>query len=170
MIRRVLKRGLKLGVAVAKVATREVRELVRPPPPPTAAEAPLDEAVVDDDVLIDSEHTPVAVLGATALGAAMDAGEPLVLLDCRELHEWEAGYVAPCVHIPANDLPDRWRELEPAARTVVYCLHGMRSAEVAMWLTHKAGFADVASLDGGIVSWYAEMGQARIVVVRSEDH
>ena len=35
---------------------------------------------------------------------------------------------------------------------------------------HKEGFDDVRSMDGGIVSWYSDFDQARIVVTRSEDH
>jgi len=39
---------------------------------------------------------------------------------------------------------------------IVYCHHGVRSQRVANWLTGN-GFADVASMTGGIDLWSVEV-------------
>ena len=166
MISKFIKRGVKTGVAIAKFAANEVlerRDKSRSQPNAPMPANPESTTVEDDFVSVD-------VIDVQTLRANLEGDTPPVLLDCREFHEWEAGYISPCVHIPMNDLPERVSELDPNRPTVVYCLHGLRSADVAAWMKGRGGFADVASLDGGIVAWYAEYNQDRIVVTRSEDH
>ena len=52
-------------------------------------------------------------------------------------------------HIPMGDIPSRLAELDPEAEWVVVCHHGMRSAQVAMYLA-RMGFEHVSNLSGGI--------------------
>ena len=40
--------------------------------------------------------------------------------------------------------------LDPAARTVVLCHHGVRSRSVSEFLVGRAGFTDVLNISGGI--------------------
>ena len=58
------------------------------------------------------------------------------------------------VLVPLSELLDRLHDVSPPAGTsvVVYCHHGVRSLSGAAMLT-GAGFADVASLAGGIEAW-----------------
>ncbi len=82
----------------------------------------------------------------------LDAGEPLVLLDVREPEEVELVRLAGAVHIPMGDIPARVHELDPDADIVVYCHHGIRSANVAAFLMQR-DFTSVANLSGGIDAW-----------------
>ena len=50
-------------------------------------------------------------------------------------------------------------ELDPDRRTVVYCAGGYRSS-VAASLMRKAGFGEVADIDGGWGAWTARAGAA----------
>ncbi len=75
----------------------------------------------------------------------------LVVLDVREDHEWAAGHIADAIHIPLGDLPARAGELDPAARTLVVCHLGGRSARATAWL-HAQGH-DVVNLEGGMEAW-----------------
>lgn len=158
-------RVVRLGRGVARFVAKEVRERIDGARPTADQPANPERSNFES-----TQSDPVEVVDVKDLRAALDTDDAPVLLDCREEHEWEAGYIDGCVHIPMNDLPDRRAELDPGRRTIVYCLHGIRSAEVAAWLRDTCAFADVASMDGGIVSWYAEFKQERIVVTRSEDH
>ncbi len=54
------------------------------------------------------------------------------------------------VHIPLELLRERLGELDASRRTVVVCRTGQRSY-VAARLMSQRGFADVASLSGGVV-------------------
>ncbi|MFT7623254.1 MAG: rhodanese-related sulfurtransferase [Myxococcota bacterium] len=165
-----IRRVAKLGRGLARFALREFKERTdrrgQEPNAPVPANREAGETGQGDSA---PQLAPARTMLVQDIDQGLESGD-LVLLDCREIHEWEAGYISPSVHIPMADLEDRVGELDATARTVVYCLHGMRSAEVAHWLTNKHGFADVSSMDGGIVAWYSDFDQARIVVSRSEDH
>lgn len=84
----------------------------------------------------------------------LDAGEELMLLDCREENEFAIGVIAGAVLLPMSQLQARVGELAPHrdAPIVVYCHHGMRSAQVANWLRAQ-GFSAVQSMAGGIDQW-----------------
>ena len=88
----------------------------------------------------------------------LDAGEPLVLLDCREANEYDFVRLDSARLVPMSELPQRVGELDELrdAEIVVYCHHGVRSRQVANWLRGQ-GFAQVQSLAGGIDRWTLEI-------------
>jgi rhodanese-related sulfurtransferase len=51
-----------------------------------------------------------------------------------------------------REVPARLAELDPARPTACLCHHGMRSLQVANYLTQN-GFTDVVNLQGGINAW-----------------
>ena len=61
-------------------------------------------------------------------------GDALTILDVREPEEIEIAAFPGAMHIPMGDIPSRLAELDPDAELVVVCHHGMRSAQVAMYL------------------------------------
>lgn len=89
-----------------------------------------------------------------------DAAQPApLLLDVRE--DWEFAYchIAGSLAMPMQSLPLRLAELDPARETVVICHHGMRSAQVCMFLEHQ-GFSRVLNLAGGVARWAAQVDPA----------
>jgi len=76
----------------------------------------------------------------------------VVLLDVRTTPEWQGGHVAGSVHIPMDELPMRYQELDPDAETLVVCAHGIRSASVTLWLA-QMGFENVANVRHGLSRW-----------------
>ena len=82
----------------------------------------------------------------------LDRGDDLTLLDVREPGEVAIAPFPKAMHIPMGDIPSRLTELDPDAEWVVVCHHGIRSAQVAMYLA-RMGFARVANLSGGIDAW-----------------
>ncbi len=86
-----------------------------------------------------------------------EAGEPHVLVDVREDHEWAAGHAAGAVHL-GKGIIERDIEVkvpEKHTRLVLYCGGGYRSALAADNL-QKMGYTDVISLDGGWKAWQQE--------------
>ena len=82
-----------------------------------------------------------------------EVGDDL-LLDVRELDEWEAGRAPGAVHLPMSQLPARLAEV-PADRPVaVVCRSGHRSAQVTAYLVAQ-GRAQVRNVDGGMAAWAA---------------
>jgi rhodanese-related sulfurtransferase len=86
------------------------------------------------------------------LNQRLQGGERLVVLDVREPEEVAIASFPGAIHVPMGDIPSRLAELDPEAEWVVVCHHGMRSANVAMYLARN-GFSKVANLIGGIDEW-----------------
>ncbi len=86
------------------------------------------------------------------LKAKIDAGEPFVLIDVREPHEFQICRIPGSVLIPLGDLPKRVSELNSADEFVVHCKSGQRSAKAVDFLK-SAGFGKVKNLSGGILAW-----------------
>lgn len=83
-----------------------------------------------------------------------EAGEPHLLVDVREDHEWAAGHAAGAVHL-GKGIIERDIETQVPAKTtrlVLYCGGGYRSALAADNL-QKMGYTEAISLDGGWRAW-----------------
>jgi rhodanese-related sulfurtransferase len=82
----------------------------------------------------------------------VDKGEQPLILDVREPWEIAAASIDGTLNIPMGDIPARLAELDPDRETIVMCHHGVRSAQVAMYLARN-GFERVLNLTGGIDAW-----------------
>lgn len=88
----------------------------------------------------------------------LDAGDDFLLLDCREQPEWNHVHIDGATLLPMSEIQNRVGELDDhrSRDVVVYCHHGGRSLQVAMWLQQQ-GFASVQSMAGGIDVWAQEI-------------
>ena len=96
------------------------------------------------------------------LAAEIPASNPedLILLDVREPWEYQAAHIQGSTLMPMGDVPSRaFQELDPEARIVTICHHGVRSMNVSVWLRNQ-GFENAQSLRGGIDAWSAEVDPA----------
>ena len=82
----------------------------------------------------------------------LERGESVLVLDVREQAEIAIAPFPGATHIPMGDIPSRLNELDPERETVVVCHHGVRSAQVAMYLA-RMGFERILNLAGGIDAW-----------------
>ena len=111
-------------------------------PPPPAAPAP---------------EPPPAIDGAALKSALAGESAPLVL-DVREPHETVAGVIPGARLIPMRDVLAAIGELRDAQKpVVVYCAHGVRSANVATHLRDRG--LDARTLAGGIGAWVGAGGE-----------
>ena len=92
--------------------------------------------------------------------ATVLAASGAVLLDVRELDEWEAGHAPGARHVPLGEL--RADTLAEGSRIVVVCRSGARSALAALALA-GVGFA-AHNLSGGMQAWEA----AGLPIVRDD--
>jgi len=74
------------------------------------------------------------------------------VLDVRQDHEYQTGHLPGAKWIPLPDLDERAGEIDPDLPVLTYCRSGARSLAAANLLAGK-GFAEVLSLDGGIMAW-----------------
>jgi|ERR1019366_1574220 rhodanese-related sulfurtransferase len=75
-----------------------------------------------------------------------------VVVDVREPSEWNAGTIPGAILIPLGRLAARARELDASREIITVCRSGSRSRSAAQIL-QRAGFAKVASMAGGMISW-----------------
>jgi rhodanese-related sulfurtransferase len=79
--------------------------------------------------------------------------EGALLVDIRELEEWQAGRIPGAEFKPLSTINDWWPDL-PVDRTVVlYCRSGNRSAHAVNALVSQVGRTNVLNLTGGIIAW-----------------
>jgi rhodanese-related sulfurtransferase len=76
-----------------------------------------------------------------------------LLLDVRELDEWQAGHAPGALHVPVREVAARVEELPTDRRIFAICRSGARSRAVAEVLV-GAGF-DVVNVGGGMRAWEA---------------
>ena len=93
----------------------------------------------------------VPELAATRVAADM-RHNAIQVVDVREDHEWRAGHIDGAVHIPLGSLGSRAAALDPARPVVTVCRSGQRSLVAAQALK-RAGFSDVANMQGGMLGW-----------------
>ncbi len=77
----------------------------------------------------------------------------VVLLDVREIEEYEVSSIEGCILIPLGELQNRAEsELNKESDIVIYCAHGVRSL-YGVAILKGLGFKNLRSLEGGIAAW-----------------
>jgi adenylyltransferase/sulfurtransferase len=89
---------------------------------------------------------------AVELKSRMDAGNPPIVVDVREPHEFGICRIPGAILIPLGELASRTGELDPASEIVLQCRSGARSAR-AVALLRDRGFGRARNLAGGILAW-----------------
>jgi len=77
-----------------------------------------------------------------------------LLLDVRELDEWNAGHIPGAILLPLGNLPSRLNEVPKDKKIVVVCRSGNRSA-TGRDILLNAGYPLVTSMGGGMNKWTA---------------
>lgn len=92
------------------------------------------------------------------LAKQLENGQPIRLIDVRQVWENQLAKLPDSLFIPLNELPTRAAEIppEPATLIVIYCHHGVRSMSAADYL-YRLGHFNVRSLAGGIDAWSCEV-------------
>ncbi len=91
-------------------------------------------------------------------------GQSFVWLDVREANELAFAAIRDerVVLAPLSELAARQLDalpapaLDPDASIIVLCHHGIRSAQVTLWLRQQ-GWTDVLNMAGGIAAWAKEI-------------
>lgn len=99
-----------------------------------------------------AEEITVAELKAKLSGP--DAGN-VQLIDVREAWEWNIARLPNAHLMPMGRIGSMLGEIDKSRQIIVYCHHGIRSAQVMHFL-RESGFDDARSLTGGIAAWSAE--------------
>jgi rhodanese-related sulfurtransferase len=77
-----------------------------------------------------------------------------LLVDCRELQEWNAGRIPGAVLKPMSTVNDWYQDLPTDRPIVMQCRSGNRSGQIVSALVGQVGMANVMNLAGGILAWH----------------
>jgi adenylyltransferase/sulfurtransferase len=125
---------------------------------PVCGDHPTIRELIDYQQFCGIPNQPHEAVGAEGdidpveVKAKIDRGEPFVLIDVREPHEYQICKIPYAKLIPLGDLPKRVSELNSADEIVAHCKSGMRSAKAVDFLK-QAGFRKVRNMKGGILAW-----------------
>jgi rhodanese-related sulfurtransferase len=104
--------------------------------------------------LVNDAKTRVKETNVADVKRRMESGEKFLLVDVREDNEWVKGHLPGAVHMGRGIIERDIEKSVPdtAARMILYCGGGFRSALVADNL-QKMGYTNVESMDGGWRGW-----------------
>ncbi len=127
-------------------------------PPFSSANDPVNLAafIAQNDI---SGYSPIETAAGlkAALAAAAGGGKPALVLDVRNLGEYEAGHVAGARNIPLDELRFRLGELPRDVRIHLHCRSGFRS-HLGLRILKENGFEDVVNVTGAYMAILAEGG------------
>lgn len=95
-------------------------------------------------------------ISARELHDALLASSNYVLIDVREPHEVAICNIEGSKNMPMSDIVTHKEQLKTEDEIVVICHHGMRSAQVGMYLEQN-GFDNITNLSGGIDAWATDV-------------
>ncbi|MVM31665.1 molybdopterin-synthase adenylyltransferase MoeB [Spirosoma sp. HMF4905] len=87
------------------------------------------------------------------LAERLTLGDEIFLLDVRERPEYDLCHLEGSVLIPVGMIPNNRKRIPTDRPVVIYCHHGIRSANVAQYLYAQGGLTNLYNLDGGINAW-----------------
>lgn len=101
----------------------------------------------------DAPRSDVRVVDSEAAVALLtEPGSRWLLLDVRTASEFEADHAPQAIHIPVDELPQRYQELGQTDHILCVCQAGSRSAAAAQFLTSIGG-GDIGDVEGGMSGW-----------------
>jgi len=90
-----------------------------------------------------------ALFGKSKNNVADYIAKDAVILDVRNLSEYQGGHIASAIHIPLPELNNRFNEIKKLNKPVIaHCASGMRSSKAASFLKSKG----VDAINGGGIS------------------
>lgn len=94
-------------------------------------------------------------INSQELNERIKNNENIILIDCREQDEWDAGHIAAAKLIPLSEFEKRHAEVGATdAEIILQCRSGKRSMNACMMLQNN-GWENLTNLSDGILGWQA---------------
>ena len=91
------------------------------------------------------------LITAARLREELAGGQPPLVVDVRNLNEYEASHLRGALHLPLDELRFRLEEVPRDRSLVVHCRSGYRS-HLALRILKQNGFQQVRNLTGGYIA------------------
>jgi rhodanese-related sulfurtransferase len=83
----------------------------------------------------------------------LDTNDQFQLIDTRENDKFNICHINSAVSIPQMELPERLNEIKTGSKVVIYCIYGMKSEQVYIYLKDKLKIKNLFILEGGIYQY-----------------
>jgi NADPH-dependent 2,4-dienoyl-CoA reductase/sulfur reductase-like enzyme/rhodanese-related sulfurtransferase len=127
-------------------------------PPFSSANDPVNLAafVGQNDI---SGYSPLETAAAlkAALAEARAGKKPALVLDVRNVNEYEEGHIVGSLNLPLDELRFRLDEVPRGVRLHLHCRSGFR-AHLALRILKENGYEDLVNVTGGYMAVLAEGG------------
>lgn len=94
----------------------------------------------------------VPVLTMRQVRERLEGGEPLVVVDVRQAHEWSSGHIPEAKLVEAGALPSGELDLSHDRALATHCGHGQRAA-TALSVLERRGYQNLALITEGVEEW-----------------
>jgi len=96
-------------------------------------------------------------LTPTQLKTMIDSKEDFQLIDTREADKFERCHIQGALSIPQLELPYKLNLVQKDNIVVIYCIYGMKSEQVYIYLKDKLKIKDLYILEGGIYQYASDV-------------
>lgn len=101
------------------------------------------------------DRSMIKEISSQELSERLKNKENIILIDCREQDEWDAGHIGGAKLIPLSEFEKRHAEVGPTdAEIILQCRSGKRSMNACMMLQNN-GWENLTNLSDGILGWQA---------------
>jgi adenylyltransferase/sulfurtransferase len=83
----------------------------------------------------------------------IDSKEDFQLIDTRETEKFENCHIVGALSIPQLELPYNLNLVQKQSKVVIYCIYGIKSEQVYIYLKDKLKIKDLYILEGGIYQY-----------------
>lgn len=87
----------------------------------------------------------------------IDANDAMQIIDTREREKYHASHIPGAVSMPQLELPGMLNQIEKDKMVVIYCIYGVKSELVYIYLKDKLKIKDLYILDGGIYQYMLDI-------------
>ena len=91
----------------------------------------------------------------TATEAASMVEDGALLIDIREMDEWQTMRIPGADFRPLSQIQEWFEDLPRDRDIILQCRSGNRSAQATNALIQQAGFERVFNLTGGLIAWHS---------------
>lgn len=94
---------------------------------------------------------------AQELKQCIDRNEPFQLIDTRPGDKYETCHIPGAISIPQLDMPTMVDKINTNGKVIIYCIYGIKSEQVYIYLKDKLKIKELFILDGGIYKYATEI-------------
>jgi rhodanese-related sulfurtransferase len=86
----------------------------------------------------------------------IDNNDDIQIIDTRESDKYELAHIPGAVSMPQLELPSMLDQIKKDKTVVIYCIYGVKSELVYIYLKDKLKIKDLYILEGGIYAYSSE--------------